>query len=412
MNGVLQGLRVAEVSAFVAAPLGGMTLAQMGADVIQISPIGGRMDYTRWPRTDAGHSLYWASLNKGKRSIRIDLSRPEGQDLAAALVAGVPGDGGGIVLTNLPARDGMSPQALRARRPDLIHLTLAGNPDGTPAVDYTVNCASGLPYVTGTGSLPLNHALPAWDVAAGLYLATGVLAAERHRRMSGEGQDVTLTLADVMLATVGNLGFLAEAQLNAAPRPALGNQIYGAFGRDFPTADGRRVMVAAISAKQWAALCKATGSEGAMRALQQRVNADLDDEVGRYHARDAIAAILGPWFAARTLEEVRAAFAESGVLWGPFQTFAQLLAEDWRASTANPLFGEVEQPEIGRYLAPHVPLAFGARPRGAVPPAPALGEHSEAILADVLGLPAHHIGRLFDAGLVAGPTHPSPGEAP
>lgn len=412
MNGVLQGLRVAEVSAFVAAPLGGMTLAQMGADVIQISPISGRMDYTRWPRTEDGHSLYWASLNKGKRSIRVDLSRSEGQELAAALVAGTQGDGGGIVLTNLPAKGLMSPQSLRERRPDLIHLTLSGNPDGRPAIDYTVNCASGLPYVTGTGTLPLNNALPAWDVAAGLYLATGVLAAERHRRMTGQGQDVSLTLADVMLATVGNLGFLAEAQINATARPAQGNQVYGAFGRDFPTADGRRVMVAAISGKQWSALCKATGTEGAMRVLQQRTNADLDDEIGRYHARDAIAGILGPWFASRTLGEIRETFAGTSVLWGPFQTFAQLLAEDWRASTANPLFGEVDQPEIGRYLAPHVPLAFGACPRGEVPKAPALGEHSEAILSDVLGLPAHHIGHLFDAGLVAGPTHPSHGEAP
>lgn len=412
MNGVLQGLRVAEVSAFIAAPLGGMTLAQMGADVIQISPISGRMDHARWPRTEAGHSLYWASLNKGKRSIRLDLSRPEGQDLAAALVAGTPGDGGGIVLTNLPAKGTMSPESLRERRPDLIHLALSGTPDGRPAIDYTINCASGLPYVTGSGSLPVNHALPAWDVAAGLYLATGVLAAERHRRLTGQGQDVSLTLADVMLATVGNLGFLAEAQVNATPRPALGNQIYGAFGRDFPTADGRRVMVAAISGKQWSALCKATGTEGAMRALQQQVDADLNDEIGRYHARDAIAGILGPWFATRKLDDVRAAFAGTSVLWGPFQTFEQLLAEDWRASAANPLFGEVDQPGIGRYLAPHVPLSFGACPRGEVPKAPVLGEHSEAILADVLGLPARHIGHLFDAGLVAGPIHPSHGEAP
>jgi 2-methylfumaryl-CoA isomerase len=401
---------VAELSAFVAAPLGGMTLAQMGADVIQISPISGRMDSHRWPRTDSGQSLYWASLNKGKRSILVDLKRPEGQELAASLACGCSGDGGGIVLTNLPARGALSAAALRARRADLIHLTLSGNPDGATAIDYTINCASGLPYMTGDGSAPVNHSLPTWDVAAGLYLATGVLAAERHRRLSGQGQDITLTLADVMLATLGNLGFLPEAEVNTVDRPAQGNQVYGAFGRDFATADQRRVMVAAISDKQWNALCAATDSTAAMAALQQRVNADLGDEVGRYHARDAIAALLAPWFLARSLDQIAAAFAGTGVLWGPFQTLRQLLAEDRRCSLDNPLFDRINQPGIGPHLAPHVPLAFGGLPRGAVPPAPRLGEHSEAILADVLRLPAHAIGHLFDAGLVASTTQSSLGD--
>jgi 2-methylfumaryl-CoA isomerase len=368
------------------------------------------MDSHRWPQTDQGHSLYWASLNKGKRSILVDLKRPEGQELAASLAAGVPGDNGGIVLTNLPASGMMSPQALRQRRPDLIHLTLAGNPDGAPAIDYTINCASGLPFVTGSGAEPVNHALPTWDVAAGLYLVTGVLAAERHRQRTGDGQDIALTLADVMLATLGNLGFLAEAQMNTVARPPLGNQVYGAFGRDFPTVDHRRVMVAAISNKQWAALCAATGTAAAMMALQQRVNVDLQDEIGRYHAREAISEILEPWFAERTLQTVAEAFAGTSVLWGPFQTLQQLLSEDPRCSLENPLFAMIEQPGIGRYMAPHVPLNFSACGRDLLPSAPQLGAHSEAILADVLGLPAHAIGHLFDTGLVAGPTFSSFGD--
>ena len=401
MSAILAGLRVVEVSAFVAAPLGGMTLAQLGADVVQVSPIAGRIDTSRWPVTASGASLYWAGLNKGKRSIRLALDRPEGQEIAAALIA-APGEGGGIALTNLPARGWLSYAALRARREDVILLKLLGNADGSAAIDYTVNCASGFPTATGTGAAPVNHVLPAWDVAAGLYLVAGLLAAERHRRITGQGQEVTTALSDVMLATVGNLGFIAEVQVNGEQRPPLGNDLYGAFGRDFPTRDGRRVMVAAISDRQWRALCAATGLADRLVHIEALMGVNLGDEGGRYHARDAIAAVLAPWFAARSLAEIAQAFAGTGVLWGPYQDFRQLVAEDPRCSTANPLFREIDQPGVGRHLAPHAPLGFGAVPRGEVVPAPLLGQHTEEILADVLGLPAAEIGRLMDGGIAAG----------
>src|SRR5215210_6968439 len=110
MEGVLSGLRIVEGSAFVAAPLGGMTLAQLGADVIRFDQIGGGLDYHRWPLAAGGQSLFWAGLNKGKRSIALDLRSPEGRELAAALVTApdVEGTTGGLFLTNFPARGWLS----------------------------------------------------------------------------------------------------------------------------------------------------------------------------------------------------------------------------------------------------------------------------------------------------------------
>src|SRR5688572_3188303 len=102
-DGMLAGLRVVEGSAFVAAPLGGMTLAQLGADVIRFDQIGGGLDYQRWPLASGGQSLFWAGLNKGKRSIALDLRSPEGRELATALVT-APGEEAGLFLTNFPAR--------------------------------------------------------------------------------------------------------------------------------------------------------------------------------------------------------------------------------------------------------------------------------------------------------------------
>lgn len=401
MSSLLSDLRVVEVSAFIAAPLGGMTLAQLGAEVIRIDPIGGNIDYRRWPVAPNGTSLYWTALNKAKRSVTLALDRPEGREIAQAIIT-ASGENAGFLLTNLPASGWMGYEALSAKRDDLIMLRLTGNPDGSAAVDYTVNCASGFPMATGRGGEPVNHVLPAWDVAAGLYLATGLLAAERHRRRTGRGQEVTVALADVMLATVGNLGYLADVRVNGAVRPPMGNDLYGAYGRDFATADGRRAMVVAISNRQWKALGKATGLTERLAMIGPLMDVDMNDEGGRFLARDAISAVLAPWFAARTLSEVESAFAGAGVLWGPYRDFGQLVAEDARCSTANPLFREVEQPEVGPLLVPGSPLGFpGLGERTDHRPAPVLGQDTDAILADLLGLPSAEIGRLHDAGIVA-----------
>src|SRR6476661_8686198 len=191
MNRLLADLRIVELSAFVAAPLGGRTMAQFGAEVIRIDPIGGGIDFTRWPVTQKGASLYWAGMNKAKRSVALALDKPEGRALAQA-IATAPGAGGGIVLSNLPPLPGLDYASLKAARDDVIMLRLTGNRDGSAAVDYTVNAASGFPLVTGqsgTGGLPVNNVLPAWDIAAGLYLTTALLAAERHRGRTGIGQE-------------------------------------------------------------------------------------------------------------------------------------------------------------------------------------------------------------------------------
>jgi 2-methylfumaryl-CoA isomerase len=407
VNRLLDDLRIVEISAFVAAPLGGMTMAQMGADVIRIDPIGGGLDFARWPVTKDGASLYWAGLNKGKRSLALALDKPEGREIARALVT-APGPGGGILLTNLPPLRGLDFASLKAARADVITLRLTGNRDGSAAVDYTVNAASGFPLVTGQmatrpGGAPVNHVLPAWDIAAGLYLATGLLAAERHRTRTGEGQEVVAALADIMLATVGNLGYVGDVQINGHARPAIGNDLYGSFGRDFATADGRRIMIIALTPRQWRALGRATGLAERLAMIGPLMGVDLDTEAGRYEARDAIAALLARWCAARTLDEIRQAFAGAGVLSGHFQDFHQLVQDDPRCSAANPLFATVDQPGIGRYLMPGLPLDFAASPRLPPRPAPLLGEHTDAVLSEMLGMTSVEIGRLRDERIVAGP---------
>ncbi len=406
MDGILNGLRVIEGSAFVAAPLGGMTLAQLGAEVIRFDPIGGGLDYGRWPLTrDGRHSLFWAGLNKGKRSIAVDFRVPRGQELLTQLIC-APGDHAGLFSTNFPAKGWLAYEALQAHRQDLIMVNLTGRRDGSSEVDYTLNPQLGLPMMTGPNSSPemVNHVFPAWDFISGQMIALGLLAAERHRRLTGEGQLVRLALKDVALAMLGNFGMLAEVMVNDADRPRQGNYLYGAFGRDFATLDGTRVMVVGLTGQQWHRLIKATGLREAIGALAARLGLDFENEGHRYRARQEIARLFEPWFHARTLAEAALILDAHRVTWGPYRSVREEIAVDPDCSIDNPMFSLIEQPGIGRYLMPASPLDFARVPRLSAMPAPRLGEHTDQILLEILGLSAAEVGRLHDAHIVAGPT--------
>jgi 2-methylfumaryl-CoA isomerase len=379
---ILAGMRIVELSAFVAAPLGGATLAALGADVIRVDPPGGGIDIDRWP-LHRGRSLYWAGLNQGKRSVTIDTRTEAGQRQVAGLIA-APGEGGGIVLTNLPVKGWSSYEELSRLRRDLIMVVITGDRDGGTAVDYTVNAALGFPWLTGPEGYegPVNHVLPAWDGMAGYLAAVAILAAERHRRLHGEGQLVELSLSDVGLAVAGHLGLIGEAILEPEARGRFGNDVYGTFGRDFATRDGRRVMALALTARQWASLGDATGLTDEFAAVESRGGANFRKEADRWAHRKPLFALLEAWFAQHDLAGVREAFDRHGVLWSPYQTTKQLVAEDARASIANPLFAEVEHPGLGSFLTAGSPLRFGAATPLPPRPAPSLGQHTEEVLRE------------------------------
>ncbi len=395
-------MRVVEGSAFIAAPSGGMTLAQLGADVIRFDQIGGGIDYRRWPVTKTGKSLYWHSLNKGKRSFAVDFRKPEGQQLVTQLIA-ADGEDAGIFLTNFPAKGWLAFEKLRSLREDLIYLNLTGDRHGGSALDYTVNSKVGLPFLSGDGEIPSNNPFPAWDVIAGQQIALGLLVAERHRRIHGEGQLIRLALADVALATMGHLGFIAEAEVNKRQREAVGNHVFGSFGHDFLCKDGERVMVVGVSPNQWKAIVRVTETEAEVASLESSLGFDFNKEGDRYRAREQLVELLKPWFGSRDSQVVHRALELASVCWGPYQTIQQLVENDVDCSIDNPLFESVMQPGIGEYLMPSNPLNFAALESVPVTPAPMLGQHTDEILADMLGLSEGEIGKLHDRGIVAGP---------
>lgn len=404
MADILKGLRIVEGSAFVAAPLAGMTLAQLGADVIRFDRLRGGLDHHRWPVTADDASLFWAGLNKGKRSIAVDMTTPQGKEIVTNLVC-APGPDAGIFLTNLRVRGWMDYEHLTQHREDLIMVTVLGTRDGGPAVDYTVNPGLGFPYATGPeGSTdPIAHVLPAWDAITGQMAALAVLAAERHRRLTGEGQEVDIPLKDVGLAMLGNLGIVGEVVVNDEDRPKYGDYLYGAYGQSFLTADGHRVMVIGLTRRQWDLLCSSTGLFDELAALSRRLGLDLRQEGNRFRARKEITEVFEPWFAARTLDEIAPTFDAAGVTWSKYRSFAEVVREDPDCSTDGSLYSMVDQPGIGPYPVPGTPLEFSASAREEPKPAPVLGQHTDEILSTVLGMSDTEISALHDAHVVAGP---------
>lgn len=390
----LAGVRIIEISSFVAVPLAGMTLTQLGAEVIRVDPVGGAADYHRWPITEDGESIYWAGLNKGKRSAAVDMRSPDGQDLITRMITDA-----GVLITNVAGRQWHSYETLAQLRPDLIHVEVSGRADGGTGVDYTVNAGLGFPLVTGPAELdvPVNHVLPAWDVACGLYVALAVTAALRHRDTTGEGQRVSIPLENVALATAGNLSFLTEVMVNGVCRERIGNSLFGQYGQQFVSADGAAFMIVALTGRHFKDLAEVTGSTKAVAALAESLGADFTDEGTRYHHRDALTGLFTVWFSSHTADEISAALGGTSILWERYRNFAEAAAS--AKVTDNPLFTELDQPRIGTYLAPGLPMQIdGQYP--AAQPSPALGDDTAAVLAE-LGLSAGEIETLTESGTVA-----------
>ena len=405
MNNILSGLRIIESSAFVAVPMAGMTLAQMGAEVIRFDRLEGGLDARRMPYSPSGSSLFWSGMNKGKKSIAIDMKSPEGKELISNLIT-APGKDAGLFLTNLKVRGWLDYETLSKIRSDIIIVTLIGDRHGKPQVDYTVNPALGIPDITGhEGSVdPVANAIPAWDMIAGNMCVSSLLAAERYRLRHGVGQDVEIALKDVASAAIGHLGMIADTTLNTDDRTKAGNSLYGAYGKDFLCADGNRVMIIGLTSRQWAGIVKATDTAEQFKQLEMENNINLQDESIRWKWRHAITEIIEPWFKTRKVEDFASDFDNMGLTWSVFRSVREALNFDPDLTEDNPLFKKILQPDAGEFLVPKHPANFSKVENSDPTAAPILGEHTEEILGDVLNLSDIEVSSLFDTGVVASPT--------
>jgi len=407
MYQLLSDLSIIEVSSFVASPTAGLYCAQMGAEVIRVDHKAGGLDYDRYMLTKEGRSLSWENLNRAKKSVALDLRSPEGRELCVELAAKT-----GNCITNLPEKSFMSHAAMKAAQPegapDMTSVRILGWHDGRQAMDFTVNAAAGYPLMTGPEEWemetapPVNQVLPAWDFITGAYSAFAMLAALRHRDATGEGSEVRIPLGDVAIGTLANSGTMAEMLYRGGDRPRLGNAIWGAFGRDFRAKDGVRFMVAALTAKQWEGLVEAFGVATPVGKLEVEVGVRFSDgDDPRFKHRHALFDIFQNVASAHDYASLESRMAAHGCTFEKYRT-AHEAANDPVLVADNPLFGpSPANPSGFEYPATRSFANLPAQPAGDPAPAPYLGQHSEEVLAQRLGLSSGAIGKLVDAGTVA-----------
>jgi len=404
MYQILNDLTVVEGASFIAGPSCALHLHHFGARVIRFDMIGGGPDYGRWPISQSGKSYYWESLNQGKLSVAIDLSSDEGRELAVEIVT-MPGKGRGLFVTNYPRNGFLAHEALAARRVDLITLRVMGWPDGRNAVDYTVNAAVGLPYLSGdpqaNGARPVNSVLPAWDLITGAYGAFALLAAERRRNATGEGGEVSLALSDIAAGMLGNLGQIAEV-LADGDRPRIGNDLFGAFGRDFRTADGQDIMIVAITSRQWSGLVRALGIGDEIAALEAAVHVNFTrDEGSRFQFRDKVFPIVSAAVRQHALAELAPRLDAAAVCWEPYRGLRDAVQNDARLIEENDIFSRLEQPSGVTYPVAGALARVNGMHRSAPVPASRLGAATEEVLMGDLGLSQAQIGELLKKRVIS-----------
>ena len=401
MYDLLSGLSIIEASSFVASPTAGLYCAQMGAEVIRVDHKAGGLDYDRYMLTKEGRSLSWENLNRAKKSVALDLRSGEGRELLVELSAKT-----GNLITNLPEKSFLSHGAIAARRPDLVSVRIMGWHDGRQAMDFTVNAASGYPLMCGpedwdpATAPPVNQVLPAWDFVTGAYCAFALLAGLRHRDASGEGSEIRVPLGDVAIGTMANSGAMAEMLYRGGDRERLGNAIWGAFGRDFRSRDGVRFMVAALTAKQWDGLVAAFDLADEIAELENELNVRFaDGDRPRFEHRHRLFELFGTRSQTYDWHALSDRLTQHGTTFERYRTMHEA-ANDAELVTDNPLFGPspanpsgFEYPATRSFA--NIPTLDAGLPRAA----PYLGQHTEEVLADRLGLASGAIGDLVDRGI-------------
>jgi crotonobetainyl-CoA:carnitine CoA-transferase CaiB-like acyl-CoA transferase len=404
----LEGIRVVEVANWMAAPGAAAMMADMGADVVKVEPLRGdaMRGATRQPAVPEGEAPIDAAFqmdNRGKRSIAVALNRPEGADLVRRLAAGAD-----VFLCNLlPARQakyGLDAPTLFRANPRLVHASLTGYGPGGPDAarpGYDLTAFFGRGAVLDAMSEPVNPAPPRLrpaqgDHTAALALFGSILAALRLVEATGEGQVVDVSLLAAAAWTMSS-DLSATLVDGVTPTPqgriARPHALHGGFR----CADRRWILLFMPEPHWWPRFCEAVG----------RPEWIEDERFASWGARARnmaeLTALMDEVFATRPLQEWCALFDERGFIWGPASTVSEFAADEQAA--ADGLFPEIAEPSGRRFRTVRAPLRVqGAdiAPRG---PAPAVGEHTTAVLSE-LGVPDDELDRLAEAGVVGGHARP------
>ena len=396
-TGLLSGIKVVEFTHMVMGPAAGLILADLGADVIKVEPVGG--DKTR--RLRGSGAGYFSMYNRNKKSLSIDLKSPEGKELALKLI-----DDADVFIENFRpgALDklGFGYEALSSRNPRLIYCSEKGFLDGPyahrTALDEVAQMMGGLAYMTGPPGRPLRAGSSVIDVTGGMFGAIAVLAALQDRSRTGKGRQVSASLFETTVFLVGqHMAQYAVTGTPAAPMPARISAwaVYDVFD----VKDGEKVFVGVVSDTQWRAFCEAFDLKDWAR------DGSLAGNNERVARREEIIPPLRELFATFSKDELMAKLEMTGLPFAPIQKPEDLFTDQHLTASGGLL--DMTIPDGGEIALPAMPIAIdGSRPGLSLNP-PEIGEHSKEVLKSI-GLSEHEISDLIERGLVDSATHKTP----
>lgn len=403
--GALSGIRVLDLSRVLAGPTAGQILADLGADVIKIERPGSGDDTRQWgppwltdaDGNDTGESAYYLGANRGKRSAAIDLAAEDGASIVRELATHAD-----VVLENFRvgglARYGLDYATLVARQPGLIYCSITGfgqtGPYAErPGYDSMIQAMGGLMSITGSADgEPQKVGVAIADIMSGLYATIAVLAALHHREQTGSGQHIDLALLDVQVAGLAN----------QAMNYLVGGRVPGRLGnahpnivpyQTFAATDGY-FMVAVGNDGQFRRLCHELGLDELAADERFATNA------ARVNHRDILVARLAGAFALGTRGDWLQRLEAAGVPCGPVNSIDEVFAD--RQVRARGMVAQAEHPLAGRVPLVASPLQFSQTPVTEPAAPPTLGQHTDEVLEEILGLDAARRAELRAAGITGG----------
>ncbi len=399
----LEGMRVLDLTRAMAGPFCTMMLGDLGADVVKVERPGRGDESRGWGPPFVGkpygpypgESAYFISANRNKRSITLNLKKPEGQDIVRRLAT----KSDALVenfRTGVLDRLGLGYEQLRRVNPRLVYCSISGYGStgpyaAHPGYDFIIQAEGGFMGITGPEEGPPSRSgVPIIDITAGMFSATAILAAFRTRDATGEGQHIDLSLLETQVALLTNVASntlvggmehrrLGNAHPNIAPYEA------------FPARD-RWFALAAGNERQWAILCQVLGRP------DLKEDPRFADNNARVANRPALREVLDEEFRVRDASDWLAELRQAGLPCGPINTIPEVF--DHPQAEARSLTLEVDHPTAGLVQFPGFPYKFSSTPAQVRLPPPLLGQHTEEVLGNVLGFSTSEVARLREEEIV------------
>ncbi len=399
-EGALSHLRVLDLSRILAGPWATQSLADLGADVIKVERPGTGDDTREWGppylNDDSARSAYFCSVNRNKRSLALDLSKPEGAKILRQIACESH-----VVVENFKqgalAKYGLDYETLRADNPALVYCSITGfgqeGPEASRAgYDFMIQGMAGLMSVTGEpGGMPMKVGVALSDVLTGLNASVGILAALNHAERTGQGQSIDISLFDVTVASLANQ---AANYLFSEEAPArLGNAHPNIVPyQAFEAADGHLILAVGNDA-QFKRFCLLAG----MSELSEDVRFATND--ARVRNRDELVPQVAAALRSRTVSDWLAALQEQGIPAGPINDIAEAFSEP--QAVFRDLATQIEDDEGVEVPTVRSPLRLSLTPPSLRIAPPRIGQHTDEILREVVGLSGSAVDELKELGVIA-----------